>query len=85
MVWPGPARNLCGSQDRRADRDTAVREYASKLLEDSLAKPDNFVQVGTPGYPTLMQGKEFVSYLGRGGAFDPMSTVVTDLKLGGGA
>ena len=72
-------------KERRADRNTAISEYASKLLEDSLANPNNFVQVGTPGYPTLMQGKEFISYLERGGAFNPMTTVVTDLKLGGGA
>lgn len=72
-------------KDRKADRQEAISQYASKLLEDSLANPKNFVQVGTPGYPTLMQGKEFVEYLGRGGAFDPMSTSMTDLKLGEGS
>lgn len=68
-------------KERRTDRNEAKSARAGYLIEQSLKHPLNFVQVGTPGYPTLMQGKEFVDYLGRGGAFNPMTTNMTDLML----
>ena len=68
-------------KDRKADKQAAIEDWTNKVINDSITNPKNFVQVGTPGYPTMMQGKEFIDYLGKGGAFDPMSTVVTDMKL----
>ena len=53
---------------------------AQHLIETSIASPKNFVAVGTPGYPTMMRGQEFVNYLSRGGAFNPMTTNITDLQ-----
>lgn len=67
-------------KERRSDKNEARTTRAQHLVETSLANPRNFVQVGTPGYPTLMRGKEFVDYLSRGGAFNPMTTNITDLQ-----
>ena len=67
-------------KERRADKEEVRVTRAKHLIETSLANPKNFVLVGTPGYPTLMRGKEFVDYLGQGGAFNPMTTNITDLQ-----
>lgn len=66
-------------KERRKDKREVLNARASHLIETSMANPRNFVEVGTPGYPTLMRGKEFVDYLSRGGAFNPMSTNITDI------
>lgn len=70
-------------KDRKKDRWEARTSRVNHLVETSLKNPKNFVQVGTPGYPTLMSGKEFVNYLSRGGALNPMTTNITDLRLRG--
>ena len=67
-------------KERRQDRRAVQESRASHLIELSVANPKHFVEVGTPGYPTLMRGKEFVDYLSRGGAFNPMTTNISDLR-----
>lgn len=67
-------------KERKQDRKLARESRARHLIETSVANPKNFVAVGTPGYPTLMRGQEFVDYLSRGGAFNPMTTNITDLQ-----
>lgn len=67
--------------ERKTDKIAVNTTRAQFVLNQSMKSPLNFVQVGTPGYPTLMQGKEFVQFLEKGGAFNPMTTAVTDLRL----
>jgi hypothetical protein len=67
-------------KERRQDRRGARESLAAHIVETSVANPKNFVKVGTPGYPTLMRGQEFVDYLSRGGAFNPMTTSITNLQ-----
>lgn len=48
-------------------------DRVDKLVAESIKKGDDvLLRVTTPGstYPTVVTGKEFVSYLSRGGAFD---------------
>lgn len=68
-------------QERKADRYAVMESRAKHVMDVSMKNPYNFVQVGTPGYPTLMSGKEFVEFLSNGNAFNPMDTTVTDLRL----
>ena len=74
-------KKVTSRKERKADKRAAIEDWANKVVNDSITNPKNFVQVGTPGYPTLMRGKEFIDYISKGGAFDPMSTVVTDMQL----
>ena len=68
-------------KDRKADKQAAIEDWANTVINDSITNPMNIVRVGTPGHPTLMLGKEFIDYLGKGGAFDPMSTMVTAIEV----
>lgn len=61
-------------KDRRADRKQAIQAKANKTVEDALKMPTSLIRVGTPGYPTLMTGKEFTTYLSEGGYFDAVMT-----------
>lgn len=68
-------------KERRADKRAIFESRAQAVLDDALKNPLNIMQVGTPGYPTLMQGKEFVDMMGKGGVFNPMTTFVTDMQF----
>jgi hypothetical protein len=68
-------------KQRKADKAAVIESRAQALLDDAMKNPLNIMEVGTPGYPTLMEGKEFVEMLSRGGVFNPMTTHVTDMQF----
>lgn len=50
---------------------------ASRILDEASKDPKTLISIKTAGtYPTVVTGKEFVSYLSSGGSFDIRATDV---------
>lgn len=70
-------------KERRADKKAAIESKANYIIENALKSPTTVFQINTPGnIPTLTTGKEMIDHLSRGGAFSPVYTDITNIKLG---
>ena len=86
------APKISRRENRKMNKAAAAKFYndkADKLLSESIKKEDSIIiKVDGPGspYSTLMTGKEFTTYLSRGGAFDvKTSDIFAELRPDGEA
>lgn len=70
-------------KERKADRAEVAMERGKMILDEALKNPTRLVALGSPsgGAPMLMEGREFVKEMGKGRAFSPMDSAITDLEL----
>lgn len=70
-------------QERRSDRKAAIESKANFILDKALNSPTTLFEIHTPGnVKTLTTGKALVDHLSAGGAFSPVYTDISDIRLG---
>lgn len=59
-----------------SEKNAFYENKAARILDEATKDPKTLISVKAGTYPTVVTGKEFVSYLSNGGSFDIRATDV---------